>query len=90
MPPPISGIVTVDLTEAKPDHMRATVTSACMGTPRGSTLILTVGALAPVASVVWVLRERLPRINLEIHGTSRGVRMWIEAVRDGMPGELGV
>lgn len=84
----LTGCVSVDLSNRKPDQMRAPVAAACASTPRGAEIVVNVGALLPEPEAVRVLRRHVRRVHIKIEGTGRSVRLWIEAVRDGMPGEL--
>jgi hypothetical protein len=84
----LTGCVSVDLSNKSADEMRAPVAAACAATPRGAELAVNVGALLPEPEAVRVLRHHVHRINITIHGTGRAVRLWVEAIRDGMPGEL--
>lgn len=78
----LTASVVYDLTDAQPDRMRNRLASL-PDVPTGARVVVRVGALAPEPSVARVLHLHERRLHLDLQGTPRAVRLWLDAVRDG-------
>lgn len=80
----LTATVVIDLTAArKSDNMRHRV--ACLpDVPSGARVVIRVGALAVDPATVRVLALHERRLHLDIQGTPRAVRLWLEAVRSNL------
>lgn len=83
----LSGTVVYDLTDAKPDRMRARVGSL-PDVPAGARVILRVGALAPEPAVIRAVADHESRLHVDIHGSAHAVRRWLDALRTHNDGEV--
>ena len=78
----LSGTVVYDLTDARRDSMRHRVASL-PEVPAGARVVVVVGALAPEPDVVTLLAAHEGRLMLDVHGTPRAVRLWLDSLRAG-------
>lgn len=79
----LTGTVVYDLTDAKPERMRNRVASL-PDVPTGARVVIKVGALAPEPEAVRAIALHERRVCLDVQGTPRGVRLWLEAIRTNL------
>lgn len=79
----LTGTVTISLVDAKRENMRHRVT-ALANVPTGARVSLDVGALAVEPEVVRAIALHERRLQIDVHGTPRGVSQWLEAMRTHM------
>jgi len=83
----LTGTAVFDLAGAQRDRMRNRV-AALAEVPSGARAVVRVGALAPEPDVVRLLAHHERRLHLDLEGTPRAVRLWLEAMRTNLGGEV--
>lgn len=84
----LTGVVLVDLTSLKPGRWKGRLFAALAPAPEGARVVVIVGQLAPEPEAVRYLRRQAERLHVEVQGDPNNVRRWLDAIRDGMPGDL--
>lgn len=79
----LTGTVTYDLTDVPAERMRNRLASL-PEVPTGARVVIRVGALAPEPEAVRFVTLHEPRLHMDVHGTPRGVRLWLEALRTNL------
>ena len=79
----LTGSAAYTLADAKPEQMRARLSSV-PDVPSGARIIVNVGALAPEPDAIRVLALHERRLQVDVHGTPRAVRLWVDAIRSNL------
>lgn len=70
----------MDLTDVPADRQRYRI-GAVQVAPSGCRVVLVVGALRVEPSSVWMLKEHLDRLDVDVRGEPHAVQRWLEALR---------
>lgn len=84
----LTGVVLCNLTGLAPERFKGRLFAALAPAPQHARAAIIVGQLTVEPEAVRYLRQQAGRLDVEIHGDPSNVRRWIEAIRDGLPGEL--